>query len=95
MRAHPDWRVLNRGINGERSDQIRARFSRDVDDERRRSTLSDPFVVVIVAGVNDIYQGRPAAAKERLSERRRGPRSARALRCSPMAERSPCRPNHA
>ena len=25
MRAHPEWQVLNRGVNGERSDQIRAR----------------------------------------------------------------------
>ena len=30
MQTHPDWRVLNRGVNGERSDQIRARFARDV-----------------------------------------------------------------
>jgi lysophospholipase L1-like esterase len=53
--AHPDWRVLNRGINGERSDQIRARFDRDV--------LSvAPAVVIVIAGVNDIYQGRSAAS---------------------------------
>ena len=32
MQAHPDWQVLNRGVNGERSDQIRARFARDVGD---------------------------------------------------------------
>ena len=30
MQAHPEWTVLNRGVNGERSDQIRARFERDV-----------------------------------------------------------------
>ena len=36
MQTHPDWRVLNRGVNGERSDQIRARFARDVIAERRR-----------------------------------------------------------
>jgi len=59
MLEHPDWRVLNRGVNGERSDQIRARFSRDVIEERRRSA-AHPFVVAIVAGVNDIYQGRSA-----------------------------------
>src|SRR5436190_19180560 len=29
MKTHPDWRVLNRGVDGERSDQIRARFERD------------------------------------------------------------------
>ncbi len=51
MRAEPSWRVLNRGVNGERSDQIRARFLRDVVAER-------PAVVVIIAGVNDVYQGR-------------------------------------
>lgn len=50
---HPDWRVLNRGVNGERSDQIAARFDRDVIAHR-------PNAVVIIAGVNDVYQGRPA-----------------------------------
>ena len=54
MQAHPEWDVLNQGVNGERSDQILARFDRDVLDER-------PKVVVIIAGVNDVYQGRPAA----------------------------------
>ena len=51
MRAHPDWEVLNRGVNGERSDEIAARLARDVIG------LS-PAAVVIIAGVNDIYQGR-------------------------------------
>jgi lysophospholipase L1-like esterase len=51
MRRHPEWRVLNRGVNGERSDQILARFDRDV-------TAHEPRVVIILAGVNDIYQGR-------------------------------------
>jgi lysophospholipase L1-like esterase len=54
MQTHPDWEVLNRGVNGERSDQIAERFERDV-------IAAAPRVVVIVAGVNDIYQGRPAA----------------------------------
>jgi len=54
MDARPDWRVLNRGVNGERSDQIAARFDRDVLAER-------PDAVVIIAGVNDVYQGRSAA----------------------------------
>jgi len=53
MQSHPDWEVLNKGINGERSDQIRARFDRDVVDVR-------PAVVVLIAGVNDVYQGRPS-----------------------------------
>lgn len=54
MQKRPDWRVLNRGVNGERSDQIAARFDRDVLAER-------PDAVIIIAGVNDVYQGRPAA----------------------------------
>jgi lysophospholipase L1-like esterase len=54
MKARPDWRVLNRGVNGERSDQIRARFDRDV-------VAASPAAVVIIAGVNDVYQGRPAS----------------------------------
>ena len=61
MRTHADWRVLNRGVNGERSDQIRARFARDVVDAK-------PDAVVILAGVNDIYQGLPAAAVQRELE---------------------------
>ncbi len=52
MRAHPSWEVLNRGINGERSDQVLARFRRDAAGE-------EPRFIVILAGVNDIYQGYP------------------------------------
>jgi lysophospholipase L1-like esterase len=51
--SHPEWTVLNRGVNGERSDQIAARFDRDV-------LAVHPQVVVIIAGVNDVYQGRSA-----------------------------------
>lgn len=54
MQAHAEWEVLNRGVNGERSDEIRGRFERDVMDAK-------PAAVVIIAGVNDVYQGRPAA----------------------------------
>jgi lysophospholipase L1-like esterase len=61
MQAHPDWQVLNRGVNGERIDQIRARFARDAAEAK-------PAVVVIVAGVNDVYQGRSAASAERELE---------------------------
>jgi lysophospholipase L1-like esterase len=57
QRTHPEWHILNRGVNGERSDQIRGRFARDVTTEK-------PAVVVIIAGVNDVYQGRPAASVE-------------------------------
>lgn len=53
MRAHPQWAVLNMGVNGERSDQIRARFERDVIERK-------PRVVILIAGVNDVYQGREA-----------------------------------
>jgi lysophospholipase L1-like esterase len=61
MQAHPEWDVLNRGVNGERSDQIGARFARD-------AAQAKPAVVVIVGGVNDIYQGRSAASVERELE---------------------------
>jgi lysophospholipase L1-like esterase len=54
MQSHPEWTVHNRGVNGERSDQIAERFSRDVLAIR-------PAVVIIIAGVNDVYQGRDVA----------------------------------
>jgi lysophospholipase L1-like esterase len=60
-KSHPDWRVLNHGVNGERSDQIRRRLDRD-------ALAARPSVVIIIAGVNDVYQGRPAAAIERELE---------------------------
>jgi lysophospholipase L1-like esterase len=53
MKTHPDWEVINQGVNAQRSDQIAARFEEDVIAKK-------PAVVVIIAGVNDIYQGRPA-----------------------------------
>jgi lysophospholipase L1-like esterase len=52
-RAQREWTVLNRGVNGERADQILARFDRDV-----RQAGAD--VAIVIAGVNDIYQGRAA-----------------------------------
>lgn len=52
MKIHPEWRVLNRGINGERSDQILFRFKRD-------AIIPKPDYAIILAGVNDIYQGFP------------------------------------
>lgn len=52
MKAHSDWTVLNRGINGQRSDEILARFERDAGQDR-------PDCVIILAGVNDVYQGVP------------------------------------
>ena len=61
MQVHPDWQVLNRGVNGERADQIGARFARD-------AAAAKPAVVVIIAGVNDVYQGRSAESVERELE---------------------------
>jgi acyl-CoA thioesterase I len=58
---HADWQVANRGVNGERSDEIRLRFARDVLGAK-------PAAVVIIAGVNDIYQGRTADAVQRELE---------------------------
>jgi lysophospholipase L1-like esterase len=55
MRTHEDWRVLNRGVNGERTDQIRARLAHDIRE-------LDPDVLVIIAGVNDIHGGSDAEA---------------------------------
>ena len=53
MQAHPEWEIVNQGINAQRSDVIAARFEADVVAQK-------PVVVVIIAGVNDVYQGRPA-----------------------------------
>src|SRR5688572_22272758 len=53
MKGHPEWEVINQGVNAERSDVIAARFDADVIAKK-------PAVVVIIAGVNDVYQGRPA-----------------------------------
>src|SRR5437773_9229515 len=72
MKAHADWRVLNRGVNGERSDAIRARFRHDVVDAQTSvagpQLKTAPEVVVIIAGVNDVYQGRSAESVERELE---------------------------
>ena len=57
-RARPGWKVLNRGVNGERTDQIRARFVRDVENAHPRD-------VIVLAGVNDVYQGRKLGETER------------------------------
>lgn len=61
MNAHPDWEVINQGVNAQRSDVIAARFDEDV-------LAKKPAIVVIIAGVNDVYQGRPARhVKEQLA----------------------------
>jgi lysophospholipase L1-like esterase len=50
-RSRPEWEVVNCGINGEESAEVRSRLARDV--LRRR-----PDCVVILAGVNDVFRGR-------------------------------------
>ena len=61
-RRHPAWRVLNRGINGERSGEILRRFESDV-------AALKPQVVIVLAGVNDLYQGVPVEqVKRNLAE---------------------------
>lgn len=52
MQARSGWDVRNLGVNGERTDQIRARWDRDV-------APLGAAAVIIIAGVNDVYQGRP------------------------------------
>lgn len=60
MKAHPDWTVLNRGINGQRTDDVASRFERDVLQER-------PDYVIVLVGVNDVYQHIPLnSVKENL-----------------------------
>ncbi len=51
MHWRPNWEVLNYGIAGQTTIQIRARF----DEIIRRG----PRYVIILAGVNDVYQGLP------------------------------------
>lgn len=51
MKSRPGWAVLNYGVSGERTDDVRVRFERDVLKEK-------PKYVVILAGANDASQGR-------------------------------------
>ncbi len=55
MQAEPAWRVLNRGVNRERTEAIAARFERDV-------LAHQPDALILLAGVNDVYDGDPADA---------------------------------
>lgn len=60
QKARPSWEVLNRGMRGQRTDQILMRFEYDVLD------LS-PDVLILMAGTNDLYQGyEPERAFENL-----------------------------
>jgi len=58
MRSHPDWIVLNRGVNGETAEEVRARLLRDALGAR-------PAYVIVLAGVNDIFAGQRAETVER------------------------------
>jgi len=61
MRSHSEWTVLNRGINGETAEEIRARLTRDVLQVR-------PAYAIILAGVNDIFGGeRPETVERHLA----------------------------
>ena len=51
MKVHPEWTVLNRGMGRQRCDEILARFDRDVLKVK-------PDYVIVLAGANDVYQGR-------------------------------------
>ena len=57
MKRHPEWQVINRGISGERSDQILRRFESDV-------LAYHPEIVIVLAGVNDLYQGHSVESIE-------------------------------
>jgi lysophospholipase L1-like esterase len=60
MKERPQLSVLNRGINSQRSDEILARFQQDV-------LRIDSDYVIILAGVNDVYQNIPLESiKENL-----------------------------
>ena len=58
MRSHPEWTVLNRGVNGETVEEVRARLPRDV-------LGAHPAYAIILAGVNDIFAGQRAETVER------------------------------
>src|SRR5213594_1059422 len=61
MRSHPDWIVLNRGVNGETAEEVRARLLRDALGAR-------PAYVIVLAGVNVIFAGqRPETVERHLA----------------------------
>ncbi len=49
MKKHPNWKVINCGINGQTTDQIQARLD--------QAFSYHPRYIIILGGVNDIYQG--------------------------------------
>ena len=58
MRSHPEWTVLDGGVNGETAEEVRVRLPRDVLGPR-------PAYAIILAGVNDIFAGQRAETVER------------------------------
>ena len=62
LRGHPDWTVYNRGVRGQRADQIFSRY-------RREAASYPAYVIVVLAGVNDLYQGYPVEHVEAYLER--------------------------
>ena len=50
MKRHPEWTLLNRGVRGQRTDQIARRFDYDVLQVK-------PDGMILLAGINDLYQG--------------------------------------
>lgn len=59
-REHPGWAIANRGVAGETTEQILARLRRDALDGKAG-------FVLILAGVNDVYQGiSPERTQENL-----------------------------
>lgn len=46
----PQWKFFNRGVNGQRTDQILKRLRKDLEQLK-------PQIVIVLAGVNDLYQG--------------------------------------
>ena len=70
MKARPGWTVLNRGVNGERSDQIRARFDRDVLAASRTASSSSP---ASTTSTRDARRHRHRAAARRCTTEPRKP----------------------
>jgi lysophospholipase L1-like esterase len=49
---YPAWTISNRGISAQTSADIAARLDRELN-------LTNPQIVILMAGVNDIYRGYP------------------------------------
>src|SRR2546422_1439771 len=57
-RSHPEWTVLNRGINGETAEEIRNRLPRFFFKQKTA-------YAIVLAGVNDIFGGDRPESVER------------------------------